>query len=85
MVFKNIKCLGEVSNNLLNDLSGTNVCKTLELLLQSLSTMLQWTNITSVIFLNKECFHHFIYLSFFQCCQVISLFQELKLQDDILF
>ena len=29
-VFKNIKCLGEISNNWTNDLLGTNGCKTLE-------------------------------------------------------
>ena len=29
-VFKNIKCLGEISNNWLNDLWGKNVYKTLE-------------------------------------------------------
>ena len=42
-VFKNIKLLGEISNNWSNDLLEINIYKTLESLLL---TILQWTNTT---------------------------------------
>ena len=48
-VFKNIKFLGETSNNWPNDLLGTNVYKTLESCWWSLLTILQCTNTTSLI------------------------------------
>ena len=41
--------MGEISNNWPNDLLGTNVYKTLESCWQSLKTILQCTNTTSVI------------------------------------
>ena len=43
-VFKNIKFLGEISNNWLNDIFGKNVCKTLDSCWYSLLAILQWTN-----------------------------------------
>ena len=48
-VFKNIKFCGEISNNWLNELLGTNVYKTLESYWWLLWTVLQCTNATSVI------------------------------------
>ena len=48
-VFKNINILGEISNNWPNDLLGINVYNTLELCWWLLLTILQWTNITSLI------------------------------------
>ena len=43
-----MKFFGEISNNWPNDLLGTNACKTLEFFWQSLLTILQCTNTTSV-------------------------------------
>ena len=43
-VFKNIKFLGEISNNWLNDIFGKNGCKTLDSCWYSLLAILQWTN-----------------------------------------
>ena len=48
-IFKNIKFLGEISNNWPKDLLGTNVYKTLDFCWWLLLTILQWTNGTSVI------------------------------------
>ena len=48
-VFKGIKFVGEISNKLPNGLFGTNVYKTLESCWQSLLTVIQRTNTTSVI------------------------------------
>ena len=48
-VFKKICLGGEISNKLTNSLFGINVYKTLESFWQSLLTILQWTNATSVI------------------------------------
>ena len=48
-VFRNIKIVGKISNNWINDLIETNVYKNLESCWWSLLTMLQWSNITSVI------------------------------------
>ena len=48
-VFKNIKFLGQISNNWPNDLLETNVCKTLEFCSYLLLITLQCINITSVI------------------------------------
>ena len=47
--FKNIKFLGEISNNWPKDLLGTNVCKTLQFCWKVLLTTLQCINIISVI------------------------------------
>ena len=47
--FKNIKCLGEISNNWPSNVLETNVYKSLELCWQLLLTILQWNNITLVI------------------------------------
>ena len=48
-VFKNINILGDISNNWPNDLLGINVYNTLKLCWWLLFTILQWTNITSLI------------------------------------
>ena len=48
-VLKNIKTLGEISNNWSNDLLGMNACKTLEFLLIIIAYKLQLANTTSVI------------------------------------
>ena len=48
-VFKNIKFLGEISNNWPNDFFEINGCKNLESCWYSLLTILEWTNIISVV------------------------------------
>ena len=48
-VSKNIKFVGEISNNWTNDLLGTNVYNTPEYFCWTLGTILQWTNTISVI------------------------------------
>ena len=55
-VFKNIKFLGEISNNWPNSLLGTNAYKTLKSCWQSLLTILQCTNTTSIISNFLICF-----------------------------
>ena len=47
--FKKIWFVGDISNKLPRGLFGTNVYKTLESCWESLLTILQWTNTTSVI------------------------------------
>ena len=82
-VFKNIKVLDEMSNYWSNDLIETNLCKTLESWIYSLLTILQWTNTTSLIS-KWGIFSPFSSLVVY-CFQLNSLFQELKVRDDILF
>ena len=83
-VLKNIKLLGQISNNLPNDLLATNVYKTLESCLQSLLTILKWTNTDSSIS-KRGTFAPFSSLIIFQkCFQTISLFQALKFLNNIL-
>ena len=83
---KKIRFVGEISNKLTNGLFGTKVYKTLESCWESLLTILQWANTTSVISTNVVHFHRFcLWLFYFQCFQVILLFQVLKVQECINF
>ena len=49
-VFQKIKFFYEISSNWPNELLGPNVDKTLQSCWKSLLSILQWTNITSVIY-----------------------------------
>ena len=67
--FKNIKFSGEISNNWPKDLLGTNACRTLESCWESLLTILEGTEIASVI-LSEEHFPNVIFSYFtFSFCK----------------
>ena len=83
-VFKNKIFLREIYNNWPSDLLGINVYKTLKPCWWSLFTILQLANTTSVVLKWGHFYHFYLYLSYFWWFQVISLFKELKIQDNIL-
>ena len=82
--FQNIKFLGEISNNCPNNLLGKNAYKTVELCWQLLSTILQCTNITSVISRLGTFIAFSVLIDLLLVLQVISLFQALKARDNVL-
>ena len=83
-VFKSLLFSGEIFNNWPNDLLEPNACKTLESSWQSLLTILESTNITSVISIWGAFSPFLSLIIYFYYFQIIVSFQALKFWDKIL-
>ena len=86
-MFSEKRFFGYISNNWqkgLFETFGTNIYKTFESRWYHSLAILQWTNTVSVIF-KWGTFSAFLFLLYFQWFQVISLFQVVKAEDNILF
>ena len=83
-VFPKYKIFRWNTNNCPNNLLRTNAYKTVELCWQLLSTILQCTNITSVISRLGTFIPFSVLIDLLLVLQVISLFQALKAWDNVL-
>ena len=83
-VFKNIKCFSEIFNNWPNDLLGRNGVKDSLIFLIVAVANITCINTTPVISKWDKYSQFNFWLSYFEYFQIISLFQELKVQDNTL-